>query len=88
MPCAKFSVRGTVQGVCFRASARAEAMRLHLTGYAKNLVDGSVEVLVCGEESALGELERWLQVGPSGARVAAVKRVAAESESSAHFRIL
>ena len=74
MPCAKFIVSGRVQGVFFRASARAEAVRLGLTGYAKNLADGSVEVLACGDPAALDELQRWLQVGPPAARVVSVER--------------
>jgi acylphosphatase len=60
--------------VFFRASTRAEAVRLRLTGYAKNLADGSVEVLVCGDAAALDELERWLHIGPPAARVEKVLR--------------
>jgi acylphosphatase len=87
MVCAKFSVIGRVQGVFFRASAREEAVRLGLTGYARNLADGSVEVLACGEEPALAELERWLHTGPPSARVDAVRRVAAEATSMPGFRV-
>ena len=67
-------MRGRVQGVFFRASTRSEALRLGLTGYAKNLPDGSVEVLACGADPALDELERWLHAGPPAARVDAVTR--------------
>jgi acylphosphatase len=74
MPCARFLVSGRVQGVFFRASARAEAERLGLSGYAKNLADGRVEVLACGEEAALAQLEAWLWRGPPAAEVAAVQR--------------
>ncbi|MBU6198225.1 MAG: acylphosphatase [Xanthomonadaceae bacterium] len=74
MPCVKFIVRGRVQGVFFRASTRNQAQRLGLTGYAKNLPDGSVEVLACGAAVALDELERWLHAGPPAARVDAVIR--------------
>ena len=67
MSCAKFIVTGTVQGVFFRASTRAEAVRLELTGHARNLGDGSVEVLACGNEAAIDALERWLvdALGPA-----------------------
>lgn len=78
MACARFLVRGRVQGVFFRASTRDEALRVGLTGYAKNLADGSVEVLACGDEAALAELERWLQHGPPMARVDAVVRASVE----------
>lgn len=74
MPCTTFNVRGRVQGVAFRANTREQARRLRLTGYAKNLADGSVEVLACGDAAALDALERWLHMGPPAARVDAVMR--------------
>lgn len=43
-------VYGRVQGVGFRYTTQYEAKRLGLTGYAKNLDDGSVEVVACGDE--------------------------------------
>ena len=78
MPCARFIVSGRVQGVFFRASTRTEAVRLGLNGYARNVADGSVEVLACGDAAALDELERWLHVGPPSAKVGSVHRLAAE----------
>lgn len=53
----------------FRAGTRKEAERLGLTGYARNLADGRVEVLACGEEQPLTALKRWLQRGTPAARV-------------------
>jgi acylphosphatase len=85
MPCAKFIVSGRVQGVFFRASTRTEAVRLRLNGYAKNLADGSVEVLACGDATALDELQRWLQKGPPVARVESVERLAADEISPHGF---
>ena len=75
MPSAKFLVSGKVQGVFFRASTRTEALRLKLSGYARNLSDGRVEVLARGETAALSELEDWLRQGPPLARVDEVYRV-------------
>ena len=71
---AKFIVSGRVQGVFFRASTRAEALQLGLHGHARNLADGTVEVVASGEGAALEALERWLQRGPPAARVASVVR--------------
>ena len=85
MPCAKFNVRGCVQGVAFRACTRELARRLGLTGYARNLADGSVEVLACGEAAALDELGRWLQHGPPAARVDAVTSMIADVPPPASF---
>lgn len=62
-------VSGRVQGVWFRASTAEQAKMLGLTGYARNLADGRVEVLACGDEAALSRLESWLWQGPIAARV-------------------
>jgi len=74
MAAARFVVTGKVQGVWFRASTRDEALRLGLAGHARNLVDGSVEVLAVGDGEAIAALERWLHRGPPLARVAGVAR--------------
>ena len=73
---ARFRIAGKVQGVWFRASTRDEAVRLGLAGHARNLADGSVDVLAIGETDAIDALARWLQVGPPLARVDAVSRSA------------
>jgi acylphosphatase len=65
-------VSGRVQGVFFRASAREEAQRLGLGGYARNLADGRVEVLACGPREAVTRLRAWLLQGPPLARVDAL----------------
>ena len=65
----RFLVRGKVQGVYFRHSTRLEANRLGLRGLARNLPDGSVEVLAQGTAAAIGELRDWLHHGPAQARV-------------------
>ena len=63
-------VHGTVQGVGFRYSTQHEANRLGLTGYARNLDDGSVEVVACGENERVEQLLAWLKAGgPRSARV-------------------
>ena len=66
---------GKVQGVFFRQSTRNEAERLALGGVARNLADGSVEVIAHGTETAVEELRRWLHQGPSRARVLAVQEL-------------
>jgi len=67
--CRRFLVSGYVQGVFYRAASEAVARRLDLTGWVRNLPDGRVEVMACGEESKLKELEQWLWQGPPRARV-------------------
>jgi len=70
--CFRCLVAGRVQGVFFRAAAREQAQRLGLTGYARNLSDGRVEVLVCGEPDAVGQFREWLRTGPPMAEVTGV----------------
>jgi len=65
----RFTIKGRVQGVWFRESTRRVAAPLGITGYAKNLADGDVEVLACGDVAALDELANWLEDGPRMAQV-------------------
>ncbi len=65
-------VSGRVQGVGFRYSARAEAERLGLAGFVRNLSDGTVETEYEGPPDRLAEYERWLASGPPSASVASV----------------
>jgi len=66
-------ISGRVQGVFFRASAAARARELGVAGYARNLPDGQVEVLACGNAAAVTVFIQWLQAGPPAARVQAVR---------------
>ena len=61
-----------MQGVWFRDSARREAERLDISGYARNLPNGDVEVFAAGTEVALAELALWLQEGPPLSKVSEV----------------
>ncbi len=70
--CVLCHVAGRVQGVFFRASTRERAQRLGLTGYARNLPDGRVQVLACGAPEAVIQLKEWLRSGPPAARVSGV----------------
>ena len=62
-------VSGRVQGVFFRANTRAEAKRLGLKGWVKNLPGGRVELVAEGPLMAVDELVRWCHEGPAYARV-------------------
>mgnify|MGYP003504963962 CR=1 FL=1 len=66
-------VAGRVQGVFYRASTRARAEQLGVTGHARNLADGRVEVLACGSPAAVRALCEWLWEGPPAAHVTAVE---------------
>jgi acylphosphatase len=66
-------VAGRVQGVFYRASTRARAEALGITGHARNLPDGRVEVLACGTPEAVEALCNWLWQGPPAADVVSVE---------------
>ena len=87
MAAARFIVHGKVQGVWFRASTRDVAVRLGLTGHARNLANGDVEVLAMGDAEAIATLADWLQQGPPLARVDAVLRSDAEAVAMRDFEI-
>ena len=58
-----------MQGVFFRQSAREQAQLLGITGWVRNLPDGTVEGRATGEEAMLATLREWLGYGPIAATV-------------------
>lgn len=76
-------VSGLVQGVYYRASTEAQAVRLGLNGYARNLPDGRVEIVAEGTQQQLEQLRNWCEVGPSAARVDSVE--VSEQEPTGEF---
>jgi acylphosphatase len=79
MVCKICWVSGRVQGVFYRGAASTRARELGIAGYAKNLADGRVEVLVCGDAAAVGTFIEWLWIGSSASKVTAVQAVDAEA---------
>jgi acylphosphatase len=73
-------VAGRVQGVYYRASTQKQARSLAITGFARNLPDGRVEVLAIGEKSAVEKLVAWLWQGPPASEVTGVESVDIELE--------
>ena len=69
MICRRSFVSGRVQGVFYRATCVRRASSLGLRGFARNLADGRVEVLACGEEGALDEFIAWLWEGSPASKV-------------------
>ena len=71
-------VFGRVQGVAFREYTRREAVRLGLSGWVRNLPDGTVEVMSEGVETQVGVFLSWLA---SGSPFAVVTRVESKEET-------
>ena len=70
----RWIIEGLVQGVGFRWYVSQHARRLGLSGLARNLPDGRVEVVARGEPPALDELHRALALGPRLAHVENVEK--------------
>lgn len=79
-------VRGRVQGVFFRDACRREAERLGVAGWARNLDDGSVEVVAEGDATAVAALEQWCHDGPPRALVTEVDGRDGPAEGMTGFR--
>lgn len=80
-------VTGRVQGVFYRASARAEAERLGLNGFVRNEPDGSVYAEAEGETDALERFVEWCRRGPPQARVDGVEKASGTMRDYRGFRI-
>lgn len=65
-------IEGVVQGVCFRDYTRREAASRRLSGWVRNLPDGSVEAVLEGEADLVGEMILWLHKGSPQAQVSRV----------------
>ena len=86
--CMHARVTGKVQGVFFRASTREQALSMQISGFAKNLPDGSVEVLACGKTEEVESLLAWLHQGPPASRVDSVDTKEGEWQEITGFEVL
>lgn len=75
-------VTGEVQGVFYRASAKAKAEELSLTGFVKNELDGTVYIEAEGAPTDLQLFMAWCRNGPSGAHV---ENIESEEAALKHF---
>jgi acylphosphatase len=82
----RFRITGKVQGVYFRQSTRLQAEGLAIRGFARNLADGSVEVVAHGTGAAVERLLQWLQQGPRMARVEQVLELELTEQSAVPAR--
>ena len=83
----RVQVRGRVQGVFFRAKARARAESLGLAGWIRNLPDGRVEAVFEGEDERVESMVDWCRRGPAGAEVEAVDVEREEPVGETSFRV-
>ena len=88
MNCTHLIVSGRVQGVFFRANVRNKANEMGLKGYAKNLENGDVEVVVQGDEGKINELIEFIKKGPGVAEVKGIEIKHKEPENFKNFDII
>ena len=81
-------VSGRVQGVFYRQSTQTKAKALGLVGWVRNLPDGRVELMACGEKTDVQILLNWLWKGPIAAEVTHVESSAAPVRVFSDFRVL
>jgi len=70
---AELRITGRVQGVFFRQSTMDTAVRLGLTGWAKNCPDGSVEAVFEGARENVQAAIDWCRIGPPAAEVSHIE---------------
>jgi len=69
MPTVHLLIKGKVQGVFYRATAKKIADKLKLTGWIKNTINDDVEATVTGGEEQLQQFINWCKKGPEKAKV-------------------
>jgi acylphosphatase len=87
LPAFRYLVRGRVQGVGYRYFALQQAEALRVSGFARNLPDGRVEVVGEGPEAAMLDFEAKLREGPAFAQVEGVEREPVDPRGDAGFHV-
>ena len=80
-------VSGRVHGVGYRASCSYRADQLGVAGWARNLADGRVEVVLEGEPEAVEALVEWCRRGPRHARVTGIDVVGEAPDGATGFSV-
>ena len=83
----RYFVSGRVQGVGYRYFALQTAESLGVSGFARNLEDGRVEVVAEGGDDVITRFEEKLREGPSFSSVSNLERTAIEPRGDRGFHI-
>ena len=84
----RLTIKGKVQGVFFRATAKDIADELGIRGWVKNLPDRNVEIKATATEEILQKFIDWCKQGPSKARVDEVIVEELSADEFNGFRII
>ena len=88
MPTIHLIIKGKVQGVFFRATAKDVADEIGVTGWVKNTEEGNVEIMATGSEEQLDKLIEWCRKGPKRAIVTGVVENSREEQHFTGFEVL
>ena len=80
-------VHGRVHGVYFRQSTQEQAEALQISGWVRNMPDGTVEMMVTGDDKSIDQLTRWCHQGPRKAVVNKVEVTDAPLNKFTSFEI-
>ena len=83
----RWFISGAVQGVGFRYFVQNKARELGLSGWARNLSDGRVEVYAVGAQKPLNDLAASLHIGPRMANVRHVEERDEAPETLTGFQV-
>jgi acylphosphatase len=88
MPTVNLIVKGRVQGVFYRATAKDVADEIGVVGWVKNTEEGNVEIMASGSEEQIQKMIEWCKKGPRKAIVTDVIVTNVEEENFKSFDIL
>ncbi|MBZ6377457.1 acylphosphatase [Pacificimonas flava] len=83
--CERLTVRGRVQGVGYRAWTVRAAKEAGVSGWVRNMEDGTVQALLCGTAHAVEALAERMRAGPPAAGVSGLDRAATDELCVAGF---
>jgi acylphosphatase len=81
-------IKGKVQGVFFRATAKEVADKIGVSGWVRNTPEGDVEAVASGSEEQVNAFIEWCRKGPRSAVVTNVETRVAEDQQFTSFQIL
>lgn len=81
-------ITGVVQGVFFRTYLKEKADELKLRGFARNLEDGRVEVVVEGKDETVNQMLEYCRNGPPHSSIKNVETIEIKNQGFKDFKIL
>jgi len=81
-------IKGKVQGVFYRATAKEVGTAICIKGWIKNTSDGHVEACISGKAESIDAFIAWCWKGPKDAEVIAIEIQESDHQSFSRFEII